>query len=83
MPSPDQVPLITKPQLRFLQALLREHVSPGRDSEARDRRLRFLEIACERRIDSTTELTRAEAATLIDGLSALTPPPEPPADWEV
>jgi hypothetical protein len=62
--------MITAPQLRYLAMLLRRHVEPGRDEQARRRRHAFLEWILNRDITSTKDLTKVEASQLIDGLSS-------------
>lgn len=65
--APD--PPITAKQLQLLQLLLREAI-PGRDADARRRKHGLIAWLIDRDIESTRDLTKAEARTVIDVLVA-------------
>jgi hypothetical protein len=71
-PAPENATLITGPQSRILHALLNENGLGNRDDG-----LAWIGSRIGREIDSSKELTKAEASKVIEALNALS---EPPAD---
>jgi hypothetical protein len=76
-PAPaDTGEQITEAQQRKMQAQFRDLGLGGRSDDDRARRLRVASVLVERTVDSSADLTKAEATALIDRLEALLGQPE-------
>jgi hypothetical protein len=80
-PLPGEEPAETGEQIndaqqRKMQAQFRDLGLGGRSDDDRARRLRVASVLVERQVDSSADLTKAEASDLIDKLEALLGQPE-------
>jgi hypothetical protein len=76
-PEPDGEQMVTQAQQRKMHALFRE---VGIDSSDREGRLRYVTETIGRQVDTSSDLTKAEASTVIDALESWAEATRPPTD---